>query len=595
MKFSLKNNFKHFQFFYKYLGWRIIAALSLSLTVGVLDGLGLALFIPLIQLVVNKNGEALTENSDAVSNFILNILQIDPNLLNIFFLIFFFFSLKGIMKFFESYTRTILMQIFMRNIRFNTLELLNNYSYDQFVKADAGKIQNTLSGEVNKVNMAYRFYFKAVQFFVLIMVYFALAMGSDWKFTILVISGGLIVNQTFKFLYARTKYFSRQLVSKSHIFHKLLMQKVGLYKYLKATGLLNTYSVKLKNNINEMEFVQRKLGMVDAALASIREPISILVIFGAIFFYVQVFDEVVGGILLSLLLLYRAITFFMAAQEQWNMFLGVSGSLENIQDFTKELSDNKELSGNLEFPGISKEITFRDLNFSYEDENLVLKHFQLTIKKNETLAVVGPSGSGKSTLINLLTGILKPTSGEVLIDGNNIADFEPNTYRKKIGYIVQDPVIFNDSIFNNVTFWAEKSDENLKRFYVAIEKAAILNFVNSLPNKENSILGNNGINVSGGQKQRLSIARELYKEVDLLLLDEATSSLDSETEAEIHMNLDRLKGAYTMLIIAHRISTIKGADRIIMLQNGKIEATGKYSELIDSSESFRRMLSLQEL
>ncbi|TDN82173.1 ABC-type multidrug transport system fused ATPase/permease subunit [Salegentibacter sp. 24] len=595
MKFSLKNNFKHFQFFYKYLGWRIVAALGLSLGVGVLDGLGLALFIPLIQLVVRKDGEALAEDSDAVSNFILNTLEINPTLLNIFFLIFLFFSLKGIMKFFESYTRTILMQIFMRKIRFETLELLNNYSYDQFVKADAGKIQNTLSSEVNKLNMANRFYFKAIQFFVLILVYFALALGSDWKFTILVISGGLIVNQAFKFLYARTKYFSRQLVAKSHIFHKLLMQKVSLYKYLKATGLLSTYSSKLKNNINEMEFVQRKLGMVDAALGSIREPISILVIFGAIFFYVQLFDEVVGGILLSLLLLYRAITFFMAAQEQWNMFLGVSGSIENIQEFTQDLSRNKEVAGNLEFPGLKENIVFRNLSFTYEEKNLVLKHFQLAIKKNETLAIVGPSGSGKSTLINLLTGILKPTSGEILIDGYNISDFKPNSYRKKIGYIVQDPVIFSDSIFNNVTFWAEKSDYNLKRFYTAIEKAAILDFVDSLPGKENSILGNNGINVSGGQKQRLSIARELYKDVDLLLLDEATSSLDSETEAEIHMKLDKLKGAYTMLIIAHRISTIKGADRIIMLQNGKIEATGKYSELIDSSASFRRMLSLQEL
>jgi subfamily B ATP-binding cassette protein MsbA len=164
-----------------------------------------------------------------------------------------------------------------------------------------------------------------------------------------------------------------------------------------------------------------------------------------------------------------------------------------------------------------------------------------------------------------------------------------------VGYITQEPVIFSDTIYNNITFWAPKTPENLLRFQQVLEQSSLKKFVDELPNQADSELGNNGVNISGGQKQRISIARELFKEIDLLVMDEATSALDSETELAIKESIDALKGKYTILIIAHRLSTVRNANQVVLMHQGKIEQKGSFEELVSTNEKFKKMVELQEI
>src|SRR5690606_17764987 len=152
------------------------------------------------------------------------------------------------------------------------------------------------------------------------------------------------------------------------------------------------------------------------------------------------------------------------------------------------------------------------------------------IPKNTTIALIGESGSGKTTLANLIAGLIEPNKGEMLIDGVRINTLNLNSYRSQIGYISQEPVIFSDDIFNNITFWAERTPENEERFWEVVKLASLEDFIQSQSKQELTLLGDNGILISGGQKQRISIARELYKNAEILIFDEATSALDSETE-----------------------------------------------------------------
>ena len=591
-----KNYFHYLSYFYGYLKYRVFIALGISLLVGLLDGIGLALFIPLFKLIaVDSNASEIERNQDFINDLVINELGITPNLSNVFFLILIFFSLKGIAKFIESFTRVLYQQYFMRKIRISNINLLNRYDFQKFIKTNSGRIQNTFSGEVNRVNTAYVYYFKSIQFGVLVMVYVSLALGSDWRFTILTVCGGIFINLIFKVLYKRTKYFSKKLTHQAHIFQNLLVQKIQLYKYLKATGLNEVYGAKLKSNIIGIENLQRKMGVVDALLGAIREPLTILVVFAAIFFNIYIFNKGVGSILLSLILLYRGITYFMAMQEQWNLFLGVSGSLDNMQDFTEELERGRERNGTEMFKGFNEKLELNNLNFEFDSGEKVLRNINIHIFKNETLAIVGESGAGKSTLVNIISGLLIPNSGQYIIDGTSIEQLDLNSFKKHIGYIVQDATIFNDTIFNNISFWAPKTSENYNRFLKAIEKASISEYIMNLPQKEDSLLGANGINISGGQKQRFSIARELYKEVDFLLMDEATSALDRETESVIQENINQLKGQFTIIIIAHRLATIRNADRIVLMKKGRIDAIGSFDELLETSKEFRRMVELQNL
>ena len=219
----------------------------------------------------------------------------------------------------------------------------------------------------------------------------------------------------------------------------------------------------------------------------------------------------------------------------------------------------------------------------------------MDIKKNQSIAFVGESGSGKTTLVNLLTALLPFEHGEFLLNGRDIREYNIEDYKSKIGYISQEPTIFSADIYDNVTFWAERSPMNIQKFRKVIAMCKLEQFVANLDEKENALLGNNGLNISGGQKQRISIARELFRDVDILIMDEATSALDSDTENEIRESLEILQGSLTIISIAHRLSTVKNADCIYLMDKGRIVAQGDFDELKNNSIYFKRLAELQGL
>jgi len=571
--------------------------IALSIFVGVLDGFGIAMFLPLLELVANADGQVSGEQMGNLSFLVEGIqaMGFSLNLTAVLLAMFFFFTLKGGFKFLEQYKNIVYQQYFIRNLRENNINALAQFDYYHFVNADAGRIQSTLSAEINKVVNAFNAYMLVIQHGVLLAVYSFLAFLANPQFVILVAIGAVLTNLAFNQLYKVTKRLSRELTKSNHGFQGLLIQQVAQFKYLKATGLIKGYARKLVEKVYEIEHSQKKMGELNAIMQGIREPLLIAVVVLVILVQINLMGGNLGLIILSILFFYRALTAVMQIQSSWNNFLANIGSLENVVVFTKELDKGKEKTGKQTFDHFKTSIRIDGVSFYY-GETPILQDINLELYKNRSLALVGESGSGKTTLMNIISGLLKPTQGTIFLDGTNTANINISTFQRRIGYITQDPVIFNDSIYNNVTFWAPKIAENMARFEEAIRKASIWKFVmEEQPEREETSLGNNGINLSGGQKQRISIARELFKDVDFLFLDEATSALDSETEREIQENIDQLKGKYTIIMIAHRLSTIKNADRVIVLNKGRIDRIGTYQELIAESESFRNMVKLQEV
>ena len=234
------------------------------------------------------------------------------------------------------------------------------------------------------------------------------------------------------------------------------------------------------------------------------------------------------------------------------------------------------------------------LEYGFADADL-LRGLDLTIRKNETLGIVGESGTGKTTLVNILSGLLTVSTGMFSIDGvdSNVVDLR--AYRRRIGYVTQEPPVFMDTIFNNVSFWEARTRETESRVWHALELAHAADFVRSLPGQLDARIGINGINLSGGQRQRMAIARELYRDIDILVLDEATSALDSRSENLIQRNIESLAGSYTMIVIAHRLSTIRNADKILYLRPGQQYEVGTFQELCHTSATFGKLVSLQNV
>ena len=594
MKKIIKKYFQYFYYFYSHLRYRMFWSLLLAVLVGLMDGLGLAMFIPLLEMVESTSKQIDPQEMGKLSMLgeILAKFNIPLNLVVVLLIILFFFTMKGILKFFEGYVRVRNEQMFMKNLRYKNIRALANFNFNSFMNADIGRIQNTLTAEVVKVNQGYRYYFMCLQYSVSVAVYIVLAFVANPQFALLVVVGGAVSGLLFTRMHKKTKGLSKTITVDSHSFQGLLIQKVAFFKYLKATGLLNPFAKKLEETNNAIEVSQRKAGMINAIMVAIREPLIILVVVLVILVQVFYFSQSIGIIILSLLLFYRALTYLMGLQNFWNLFLGISGSLLNMDSFLNELRSAKEVTGSKIFPGFSQEMEITGLHFQYDNKK-ILRDINLSFNKNETIAIIGESGSGKTTLLNVITGLLKPSAGKIFIDKIDLSEYQIETFQKRIGYITQEPVIFSDTIFNNVSFWAEKNPKNVQRFEEALRKASIFDFVMGLEDREETVIGNNGIKLSGGQKQRLCIARELYKEVDFLFMDEATSALDSETEKMIRENIESLKGKYTIFIVAHRLSTVRDADKIILLKNGMVEAGGTFEDLMDSSVLFKRMVESQ--
>ncbi|RBW68126.1 ABC transporter ATP-binding protein [Bacillus taeanensis] len=269
-------------------------------------------------------------------------------------------------------------------------------------------------------------------------------------------------------------------------------------------------------------------------------------------------------------------------------------SMDRVFEFIDEKYDIEDSPEAKELKAVKGDVTFDDVSFQYnEDEMPVLKNINLNVRAGETIALVGMSGGGKSSLISLIPRFYDVTSGSILIDGEDIRSFEARSLRDKIGMVLQDNILFSDSVKENILMGRpEASDEEV----IAAAKAANAHeFILNLPQGYDTKVGERGVKLSGGQKQRVAIARVFLKNPPLLILDEATSALDLESEHLIQESLEKLAKERTTFIVAHRLSTITHADRIVVMENGEIVEIGSHRELMEKQGSYYNLFQVQQL
>ena len=268
-------------------------------------------------------------------------------------------------------------------------------------------------------------------------------------------------------------------------------------------------------------------------------------------------------------------------------------AIERIIEFENDDIYPKDVFGKKHLSHIKVDIKFENITFSYDsDKNKVLDKFNLNIKHKTTVALIGHSGSGKSTILNLLTKSYLPENGIITIDNVDIKDLDEATFKDAISIVSQSPYIFNMSIKDNLLL--VNPDASLEEIDKACKQACLYDYINSLPDKYDTVIGESGVNLSGGQKQRLAIARALLKNSPILLFDEATSALDNQTQSEIKATLDNLKNEYTIIIVAHRLSTIQDCVTIHVIEDGKVISSGTHKKLLESSETYRNLYASDE-
>jgi subfamily B ATP-binding cassette protein MsbA len=278
----------------------------------------------------------------------------------------------------------------------------------------------------------------------------------------------------------------------------------------------------------------------------------------------------------------------------YNSFQQALGASSEIFKFMEIRDEVQEKSGAIALPPFSRKIAFEDVIFCYESEGVqrqVLNHIQLEVKAGEILALVGSSGAGKSTLVSLVPRFFDVSTGRILIDGHDIRDVTLNSLRSQIGVVTQETVLFNDTLRNNIAYGQPGVPQ--ERVVAAARAALAHDFIMELPGGYETVIGEKGVRLSGGERQRIAIARALLKNAPILILDEATSALDSESESLVQAALQNLIAGRTVIVIAHRLSTVRKADRIVVIENGSIADIGSHEELMQKLGTYRRLYDLQ--
>jgi ABC-type multidrug transport system fused ATPase/permease subunit len=571
---------RYFQTFYKHLGFGIIGAMFLSILASLLESIGIVLVLPLL---------AGIDSEDSVINGYLrsafDFFTIPYSVNSIILLIMVVFLFKGLLSFLSLAEIARLRGRLLKKLKLGLFDSVTAVEYQYSTSKDSGYFSNLINEQVVKSLQSFYSFSQFISQVINAFAYVSFALLVAFKFGVIAIASGFFLLFTFQKLNAYVYDISKERAHESGYLAAKLIEFIQSLKYIKATGQSDKLGKHVRVSIDKLTDLEIKNGIATALTQSLREPIAVLLIMSLIFVHTYYFNESLAPMLVSIMFFYRSLNAFFSIQGYWQSTIENMGSMELVDLEKKVLDLNKETGGYSEIK-FKNEIRLDSVNFQYKDyQTDILKNISIVIKKGQTVAFVGHSGSGKSTLVDVIMGILSPTSGHILIDDISLSEENIENWRGKVGLVPQFPVLFKGSINSNIDMRFEHHHTDNGKIKKFAKKAYIDGFIESLPLKYDTNVGENGIHLSGGQRQRVCIARELYRETELLVFDEATSALDYESERMIQESIDSLSGKATAIIIAHRLSTVMNADVIYVLENGRIVEYGSYQKLISQSNS----------
>ncbi|WP_107785705.1 ABC transporter ATP-binding protein [Campylobacter concisus] len=542
-----------------------IILIFMSIFLSVIETVGISAIMPFITLASDPSKIVGNEYSKKIYDFF--DFSTTTN-----FMIFFGLFLIGfyIFRAFYSMFYNYLLNKFafgrFHSFAFRLFKNYTNLPYKKFVKRNSSELIKTIVNEASNLS----FYMQSLllifsEFFTVLLLYVLLLL-MDWRMTlILTILLGIKVFFLISFLKKKIeKEGSRRSTMQSKIY-KILNETFGNFKIIK----LIQNEQKLYSEFSSISYGYAKANIVSNTLSQLPrlslETIGFGVLIGIVVYVLFKYNDanfVLPIISMYALALYRILPALNRILSNYNTLVFLSNSLDIVYS---DLSYTPQVEGE-NYIDFKNEIELTNISFEYNKNKKVLKNINITINKGDKVAFVGESGSGKSTLVDLIIGLYKPLSGEIIIDGKKLTSDNIKSYRSKVGYIPQSIYLFDGTVGENVAFGYEYDKE---RIIKVLKKANIYDFLSSKEGID-TLVGDGGIQLSGGQKQRIGIARALYSDPEILVLDEATSALDNKTEAKIMDEIYEISQDKTLLIIAHRLSTIERCDRKIMLSNGKI-------------------------
>ncbi len=513
------------------------------------------------------------------------------------FFIFGTFFLKNLFAFAEFYVISFVEQKVIKTLRIQVYEHVIRLPMSFFNKMKTGNLISRITNDIDAVNVALnRSFTKLIRDPILIFIYLFILLNISWQLMLLSVTVVPLTTILIQRIGKSLKRKSRRVQERLAEITNNLQEKLSGIKVVKAFAA-ERYEDRLfyQNTDHHFRETLRRVRLKRLS-GPLSETVGVTVMVGVLWVGGQM---VLDGQLLSsedfirfIILLYamlQPIKSFGEMNNNIQIALASGKRMFDLMDAPRTISDNDQSLTRIAF---EDKIEYHDVHFRYDGAaEPVLSGVNLTVEKKQKVALVGSSGAGKTTLVNLLPRFYEVGAGEIILDGVNIKRIRLESLRRLMGIVTQEVILFNDTVANNIAYGMDKID--IEQVKSAAKLANAYDFIMELPDQFDTIIGERGLMLSGGQRQRISIARAILKNPPILIFDEATSSLDSESEFLIQEAVENLMKDRTVLIIAHRLSSIVNADKIIVMENGQVIDSGTHGTLLESSDRYRHLYELQ--
>lgn len=573
--------------------WRSAVALVLTLFRSLTQGAQLLLLVPLMQIIgLDVQQGSVGWLSGLVSSAFAAV-GLRPTLSAVLGAFVVLATLLSAITWWQTIFNLRLEQEFVATLRRRFYRAVAGTEWLVFSKIRSSDLTHALTTELNRVGGAASVLLSLVTNAVLLSVYVALALKLSATMTAVVFLSGAALLLALGKRTRAARWTGQETSLATNGLYSAAIEHLGGMKTTKSYGAEDRTTRIFSDFTDRVAQMFVRTTRVYAGTAFWFSTGSVAILCAILYVSIEVLNMASAGIILLLFLFNRMMPLFSSLQNNCQAFANAMPAFAGVLSLLERCEAASEKKGGR--PGreieLHRHVRLEEVSFSYGAEEKVpaIHDLSLEIEAGKTTAIVGSSGAGKSTVADLVMGLIKPTGGRVLVDERPLTPEYMDSWRDRIGYVTQDTFLFNDTIRANL-LWASPaaSDEEMER---ALKMAAATDFVSRLPHGIETVLGDRGVRLSGGEKQRLALARALLRRPSLLILDEATSALDSENERRIQRAIEELRGRMTILVITHRLSTIQSADVIHVLEHGRLVESGNWEALVSRMNGRFKTLS----
>lgn len=565
---------------------QVILLVALGFFGAALEGIGVGAVIPALSFLLGNGSQAESGTISQTIKAFFDFFSIPFSFRYLLAMVAALFVGRAFILGIFTYVRARIGAEFINAEMADILSATLNARWPFLLKQKIGYVQNTIVSDVRRNANLLDAFTQVIQSFSGLIIYLVVALSIAPKITLVTLGAGAALIIILRPLVRKTQSVNEQASIVDKQLSQHMTEHISGLKVVKASGEERRVFEKAKEYLSSLRILYVRNIVVHALGTIFIQPFSVVFIIIIFAFAYKTPGFNLAAFAATLYLIQKIFIYLQSGQGAVHSVSELLPYAANVVSFKRDLVDNIEVEPKEHKPfKFDSSLQFNNVGFSYgQGSDAVLKNVTFTLRKGETIGLIGPSGAGKTSVADLFLRLFKPTVGEIALDSVNIQDIDLREWRSRIGYVSQDIFLVNETIRHNIQFYEDTlSQEEIER---AAKQAHIYDFVSGLPEGFDTIVGDKGVMLSVGQRQRIALARVLARRPEILVLDEATSALDNESELLVQKAINELHGSVTVFIIAHRLSTIMNVDKLLVLRGGEIEEEGKPQDLLQDKNSY---------